>query len=63
MRPLNNMFENYKKYFNFQFFHIYLPGQRIHYECLQKVFCLSNAIYFGPKTYINFHLEVDENCF
>ena len=61
MRPHNNMFENQKKLFNFLFFHIYLPGQTIHHECCQKSFC--NADHFGPKTYINFHLEVDDKFF
>ena len=35
--------------------------QTIHHECFQKSFCLSNAEYLGPKTYIIFHLEVGEN--
>ena len=48
---------------NFQFFHIYLLGQTMHHECFQKSFCLSNADYFGLKIYINFNLEVDDNCF
>ena len=63
MRPLNNMFENQKNLFNFQFFNIYLPGQTIHHKCFQRSFCPSNAEHFGPKTYINFHLEVDDNFF
>ena len=28
--------------------------------CLLLPFSLSNTDYFGPKTYINFHLEVDD---
>ena len=54
MRPLNNMFENYKNNLIF----ISFPYTFLH-ECLQKSFCLSNADYFGPKTNINLHIEVD----
>ena len=57
------MFENKKKkYLIFNSF-TYLHGQTIHHECIQWSFFLSNSDHFGPKTYINFHLEVDENFF
>ena len=49
MRPLNNMFEYEKNSFNFQFFHIYLPEQKIHHKCFEKSFRLSNTDYFGQK--------------
>ena len=58
MRPQRTCLKIRKKN-NFQFFHIYLPGQTIQHECFQKSFCLSNTDYAGLKTYIHFHLVVD----
>ena len=60
MRPLNNMFENLKKKIIFNSFTYTFLDKQYTTNTFKSHFCLSNVDYFGPKTNINFHLEVDD---